>query len=56
MGSYAAFWKGGLPDPHAWLASHGWQPERHDRANIAAGYGRPVVADSAGGFLTARLP
>jgi methyltransferase (TIGR00027 family) len=55
MASYTALWKGGLPDPYAWLRMEGWQPERHDRATVAAEYGRPMIAGSEGGFLTARV-
>lgn len=54
MGQYAALWKGGLgEDAPGWLASHGWQPHFHDRAALAAAYGRPVPQASDGGFLTA---
>ena len=54
MGQYATLWKGGLgEDAPGWLASHGWQPQFHDRAALAAAYGRPVPQASGGGFLTA---
>jgi O-methyltransferase involved in polyketide biosynthesis len=53
MAAYAALWKGGLPDPHAWLAAHGWLPERHDLDTIVAQYGRSAVGSPAGGFVTA---
>jgi methyltransferase (TIGR00027 family) len=54
MGRYAALWKGGLgEDAPGWLASHGWQPHVHDRAVLAAAYGRPVPKASDGGFVTA---
>lgn len=54
MGRYAALWKGGLgEDASGWLASRGWQPHYHDRAELAAAYGRPVPQASDGGFLTA---
>ncbi|NUP75208.1 MAG: SAM-dependent methyltransferase [Sinomonas sp.] len=43
MGQYASLWKGGLgaeaPD---WLADHGWKPQIHDGAELAASYGRPA--------------
>jgi methyltransferase (TIGR00027 family) len=54
MSQYAALWKGGLgEDAPGWLARHGWQPQFHDRAALAAAYGRPVPQASDGGFLTA---
>jgi methyltransferase (TIGR00027 family) len=54
MGQYAALWRGGLgEDAPGWLASHGWQPHFHDRAVLAAAYGRPVPQASDGGFLIA---
>jgi methyltransferase (TIGR00027 family) len=54
MGQYAALWKGGLgEDAPSWLASHGWQPHVHDRAALAAAYGRPVPKASDGGFVRA---
>lgn len=54
MSQYAALWKGGLgEDAPGWLASHGWQPHFHDRAALAAAYGRPAPRASDGGFLTA---
>lgn len=53
MASYAALWKGGLPDPKGWLAAHGWHVEQHDRAAMSARYGRLSPGGSAGGFMTA---
>ncbi len=53
MASYAALWKGGLPDPAGWLSAHGWRAEQHDRATVSSRYGRPTQGDSRGGFLTA---
>jgi methyltransferase (TIGR00027 family) len=54
MGQYIPLWKGGLgeeaPD---WLSRHGWRPQLHDRAELAASYGRPAPGPSSGGFLTA---
>lgn len=53
MRPYAALWKGGLGENAAdWLASHGWQPELHDVADLAESYGRPAPGIS-GGFVTA---
>jgi methyltransferase (TIGR00027 family) len=47
-------WKGGLGgDAPDWLSRHGWQPRSHDRAALAASYGRAVIRPSSGGFLTA---
>ncbi|WP_329577797.1 SAM-dependent methyltransferase [Kitasatospora sp. NBC_01250] len=38
-----AMWRGGLDeDPVGWLARRGWRAERHDRAELAVGYGRPA--------------
>lgn len=53
MQPYAQLWKGGLPDAPGWLAEHGWRPEVHDRAAVAAGYGRAQAGPSAGGFVVA---
>ena len=54
MAQYTALWKGGLgEDAPGWLARHGWQPQFHDRARLAAAYGRPAPQASDGGFLTA---
>jgi hypothetical protein len=50
-------WKGGLGgDAPDWLSRHGWQPRSHDRAALAAAYGRAVTRPSIGGFLTAVRP
>ncbi|WP_329570881.1 SAM-dependent methyltransferase [Kitasatospora sp. NBC_01266] len=53
-----ALWRGGLDeDPVGWLNRHGWRAERHNRAELAVGYGRP--ADYVGpnrSFVTAELP
>lgn len=54
MDQYTARWKGGLgEDAPGWLSRHGWRPQLHDRAELAASYGRPVSRSSSGGFLTA---
>jgi methyltransferase (TIGR00027 family) len=54
MEQYTSLWKGGLrEDASGWLSRHGWQPQIHDRAELAASYGRPVPGQSSGGFLTA---
>ena len=54
---YASLWKGGLGgDAPRWLAGHGWQPQSHDLAAVAAAYGRPVPGPARGGFLTAVRP
>ena len=54
MGQYAALWKGGLgEDAPGWLAQHGWQPQFHDSAGLAAAYGRPDPQAADGGFLIA---
>lgn len=54
----AALWQGGLDeDPCDWLARNGWRPDFHDRAALAASYGRPRDGGSRGGFFSAvRLP
>jgi methyltransferase (TIGR00027 family) len=53
MGQSAALWKGGLgEDAPGRVASRGWHPHFHDRAALAAAYGRPVPQASDGGFLT----
>jgi methyltransferase (TIGR00027 family) len=50
-------WKGGLgEDARDWLARHGWRAQSHDRAALAAAYGRPLTGPSVGGFLTAVRP
>ncbi|WP_055586668.1 SAM-dependent methyltransferase [Peterkaempfera griseoplana] len=58
MSGLATLWQGGLDeDPSDWLARHGWQSERQDRAALAASYGRPGGSGSRGGFHSAvRLP
>ncbi|HEV8275576.1 MAG TPA: class I SAM-dependent methyltransferase [Streptosporangiaceae bacterium] len=54
MRHYTKLWKGGLGnDALRWLTSHGWQPELHELAILAAAYQRPVPAQAHGGFLTA---
>lgn len=54
MDQFTSLWKGGLganaPD---WLARHGWQAHTHDRAALAAAYGRAFPASASGGFVTA---
>ncbi len=54
MAQFTSLWKGGL-GTHApeWLTRHGWQAHTHDRATLAATYGRAVPASSNGGFVTA---
>ncbi|MFI9273007.1 SAM-dependent methyltransferase [Kitasatospora sp. NPDC052896] len=52
-------WKGGLAeDPVPWLGRRGWRAVRHDRAEAAVSYGRPVdYVSSQRIFVTAeRLP
>jgi methyltransferase (TIGR00027 family) len=54
MNQFTKLWKGGLgTDAPDWLARQGWQVHTHDRAALAAAYGRAVPASSSGGFLTA---
>ena len=54
MHPYAKLWKGGLgDDASGWLSRHGWQPQFHDLAALAAAYRRPVPGQARGGFLTA---
>jgi len=54
MRQYTNLWKGGLGNgAPRWLTSHGWQPELHELAILAAAYQRPVPAQARGGFLTA---
>lgn len=54
MDQYTSLWKGGLgEDAPGWLSRHGWQPQLHDLAELAAAYGRPVPGPSSGGLLTA---
>jgi len=54
MQQYTKLWKGGLgDDAPRWLTSHGWQPELHELAPLAASYQRPVPGQARGGFLTA---
>ncbi|MBB4926988.1 SAM-dependent methyltransferase [Kitasatospora kifunensis] len=50
-----ALWRGGLDeDPVDWLHRHGWRAERHDRAELAVGYGRPAdYVASQRGLITA---
>jgi methyltransferase (TIGR00027 family) len=59
------FWRGGpAEEPGAWLRRHGWQPQVHDIAEVAARYGRPTPPpfrpdqpDRVRAWLvTARLP
>jgi methyltransferase (TIGR00027 family) len=50
----AELWQGGLTDDlPAWLQRHGWEVSVHDLAAAAASYGRPALAGSRGGFVTA---
>jgi methyltransferase (TIGR00027 family) len=54
MDGYTSLWNGGLgEDAPGWLRQRGWQPQLHNRAELAASYGRPVPASSSGAFLTA---
>ncbi|HEY3260195.1 MAG TPA: SAM-dependent methyltransferase [Pseudonocardiaceae bacterium] len=54
MAEYTALWRGGLGAAvPALLGEHGWRVRRHDLAEVAARYGRPVPASSSGGFVTA---
>lgn len=54
MDQFTPLWKGGLgEDAPNWLSRHGWRPRLHDRAELAASYGRPVPESSSGGFITA---
>jgi methyltransferase (TIGR00027 family) len=54
MDPFTSLWKGGLgADAPDWLARRGWQVRLHDRAALAAAYGRAAPASSGGGFLTA---
>jgi methyltransferase (TIGR00027 family) len=53
LAAYAALWKGGLPDAPGWLAARGWRPAAHDRAEVAARYGRAASGPSQGGFVVA---
>lgn len=54
MRQSTSLWKGGLGDEAPeWLARHGWQPQIHDRADVAASYGRSQPGDSSGTFITA---
>jgi methyltransferase (TIGR00027 family) len=54
MGEYTSLWRGGLgQDAPGWLSRHGWRPTPHDRAEVAACYGRAMPAASGGGFVTA---
>jgi methyltransferase (TIGR00027 family) len=55
LAALATMVKGGLgPDTPDWLAAHGWAPTLYDRAELAAGYGRPVTGRSNGDLVTAR--
>lgn len=54
MEQYASLWRGGLgEDVAGWLSRHGWRPQPHALAELAASYGRPVPGPSSGGLLTA---
>jgi O-methyltransferase involved in polyketide biosynthesis len=54
LAQVTSLWKGGLgEDAPDWLARHGWQARSHDRAAMAAAYGRAVTSPSIGSFLTA---
>jgi methyltransferase (TIGR00027 family) len=49
---YSELWKGGLPDAPDWLAARGWLIDRHDDADVTAGYGRSPAGPDGGGFVT----
>jgi methyltransferase (TIGR00027 family) len=54
MQQYTSLWEGGLgEEASGWLSRDGWQPQIHDRAELAVSYGRPVPGESSGSFLTA---
>lgn len=54
LAEYTALWQGGLgTDAPTWLADHGWHVHTHDRAALAASYGRPDPDAANGAFLTA---
>jgi Leucine carboxyl methyltransferase len=54
MQRYTSLWKGGLgDDAPRWLPGHGWRPQFHELAALAASYRRPVPGQARGGFLTA---
>jgi methyltransferase (TIGR00027 family) len=54
MRNYTSLWRGGLGDEAPdWLRRQHWQPQVHDRAELAAAYGRPAPEESRGSFLTA---
>jgi len=54
MQQYTSLWKGGLgDDAPGWLTSHGWQPQFHELAALAASCQRPAPDSARGGFLTA---
>jgi len=55
---YTDLWQGGLGARlPAHLAATGWQVAVHDRAEVAAGYGRPGPPSGGAGFVVAeRLP
>lgn len=54
MAEYTALWRGGLgTNTPSWLADHGWHVHTHDRAAVAAAYGRPDLDAGSGAFLTA---
>src|SRR3954454_21312242 len=48
-----ALWQGGIEDLPVWLSDHGWSVERHDLADLARAYGRPVTGESTTGFVIA---
>jgi len=57
VGGYTDLWQGGLGTglvPH--LQDLGWQVATHDRADVAAGYGRAAPPSRGSGFVTARRP
>ncbi|MEV7807665.1 class I SAM-dependent methyltransferase [Microbispora sp. NPDC088329] len=54
LDEYTPLWRGGLgEDAPGRLGRNGWRPHIHDRAELAASYGRPIPGPSGGGFLTA---
>lgn len=48
-----ALWRGGLTqDPLRWLEEHRWQSVWHDRASVAASYGRAGYLGACNSFVT----
>ena len=54
LGHVTSLWKGGLGDDAApWLDRHGWSARAHDRAEVTASYGRPLIGRTAGHYVVA---